>query len=360
LDKHSTGGVGDKVSLMLAPMIAACGGYVPMIAGRGLGHTGGTLDKLGAIPGYRTTPDLNTFRRVVREAGCAIIGQTADLAPADQRLYAIRDVTATVESIPLICASILSKKLAAGLQGLAMDVKCGSGAFMPDLKSARDLAESIVRIATGAGLPTVALVTDMDEVLGTTAGNALEVSEAVAYLTGRARESRLHAITLVLAGEMLALGKLAASPEEGRAKAQAALDSGAATEKFSRMVAALGGPKDFVERSEAYLARAPVTLPFKGSRSGVVAAMNARDVGVAVVDLGGGLRKTTDKIDLAVGFSDFLPVGARVAAGDRIALAHAADEATAKRAVAVLERCVQIEEAAPAPHPLVLERIAAS
>jgi len=359
LDKHSTGGVGDKVSLMLAPMVAACGGYVPMISGRGLGHTGGTLDKLGAIPGYRATPDLDTLRRVVREVGCAIIGQTADLAPADQRFYAVRDVTATVESIPLICASILSKKLAAGLQGLAMDVKCGSGAFMPDLKQARDLAESIVRIAIGAGLPTTALVTDMDEVLGTTAGNALEVGEAVDYLTGRVREPRLHGITLALAGEMLALGKLAASPKEGRGKAQAALDSGAAAEKFTKMVAALGGPKDFVERSEAYLVRAPVTLPFTASRSGVISGMNAREVGVAVVDLGGGRRKTTDKIDLAVGFSDCLTVGARVAAGDRIALVHAADDAAAKRAVAALERSVRIEDAAPAPRPLVLERIAA-
>ena len=359
LDKHSTGGVGDKISLMLAPMVAACGGYVPMISGRGLGHTGGTLDKLGAIPGYRATPDLDTLRRVVREVGCAIIGQTAELAPADKRFYAVRDVTATVESIPLICASILSKKLAAGLQGLAMDVKCGSGAFMPDLKSAHELAESIVRIATGAGLPTTALVTDMDQLLGMTAGNALEVGEAVDYLTGRTRGPRLHGITLALAGEMLALGKLATSPEDGQAKAQAALVSGAAAETFARMVAALGGPKDFMERPDAYLVRAPVTLPFTAGRSGFIAGMNAREVGLAVVDLGGGRRKTADTIDLAVGFSDFRPVGAPIVAGDRIALVHAADEAAAERAVAALERCVRIEDEAPAPRPFVLERIAA-
>jgi thymidine phosphorylase len=230
---------------------------------------------------------------------------------------------------------------------------------MPDLKSANELAESIVRIATGAGLPTTALVTDMDEVLGTTAGNALEVGEAVDYLTGRSREPRLHGITLALAGEMLALGKLAASPEEGRAKAQAALDSGVAAETFARMVVALGGPKDFVERSEAYLVRARVTLPFPAGRSGFIAGMNAREVGLAVVDLGGGRRKTTDAVDLAVGFSDFRPVGTRVGAGDRIALVHAADEAAAKRAVATLEHCVRIADAAPAPRPLVLERIAA-
>jgi len=360
LDKHSTGGVGDKVSLMLAPMVAACGGFVPMISGRGLGHTGGTLDKLSAIPGYRAMPDLDTLRRVVRDVGCAIIGQTVDLAPADQRIYAVRDVTATVESIPLICSSILSKKLAAGLQGLVMDVKTGSGAFMPDLKSARELAESIVRIATGARLPTVALLTDMDEVLGKTAGNALEVAEAVDYLSGRAREPRLHEVTLALAGEMLALGKLAASPEEGRAKAQAALDSGAAAERFTRMVVALGGPKDFVERNEAYLVRAPVTLPVKASRPGFVAAMNTRDAGVAVVDLGGGRRKTSDVIDLAVGFSEFRPVGTPVTEGDTVALVHAADDASAERAVAALELCVRISDAAPAPRPLVHARIAAS
>jgi len=359
LDKHSTGGVGDKVSLMLAPMVAACGGFVPMISGRGLGHTGGTLDKLGAIPGYRARPDLETLRRVVRDVGCAIIGQTGELAPADRRFYAVRDVTATVESIPLICASILSKKLAAGLQGLAMDVKCGSGAFMQNLSDSRELAQTIVRIAKGAGLPATALITDMDEVLGMTAGNALEVGEAVDYLTGRSRESRLHEVTLALAGEMLVLGKLAATPEEGRAKAQAALDSGAAAEKFAKMVAALGGPTDFMERSEKYLARAPVTLPVLATRSGFIAAMNAREIGVAVVDLGGGRRKTTDTINLAVGFSEFRPVGTRVTAGDTIARVHAADDASAKRAAKALEGCIHIADQAPAPRAMVFERISA-
>jgi thymidine phosphorylase len=357
LDKHSTGGVGDKVSLMLAPIVAVCGGYVPMISGRGLGHTGGTLDKLGAIPGYHTQPDLDTLRRVVRDVGSAIIGQTADLAPADQRFYAVRDVTATIESIPLICASILSKKLAAGLNGLVMDVKTGSGAFMFDLNRARELAESIVKIANGIGLPTTALITDMDQVLGTTAGNALEVGEAVDYLTGRAREARLHDVTLALAGEMLAVGGLAASPEDGQRKAQAALDSGAAAEKFAKMVAALGGPKDFVERSDDYLARAPVMVPFRSGRAGVVAAMNTRDIGLAVVDLGGGRRKTTDAIDLAVGFSHFLPVGAKVEKGDTIAVVHAPDEDSAVRAVVALDRSVEVSDTAPFVRPLVHARI---
>jgi thymidine phosphorylase len=357
LDKHSTGGVGDKVSLMLAPMVAACGGYVPMISGRGLGHTGGTLDKLQAIPGYRAQPDLATLRRVVGEVGCAIIGQTSDLAPADQRIYAVRDVTATVESIPLICASILSKKLAAGLQGLTMDVKLGSGAFMQDLNSARELAETIVRIAQGAGLATTALLTDMDEVLGHTAGNAIEVAEAVDYLTGRDREPRLHAITVALAGEMLAIGKLATTPEEGRAKAQAALDSGAAAEKFSAMVAALGGPKDFLEHSAKYLVQAPVTVACQAARPGVIARMKTRDIGLVVVDLGGGRRKTTDVIDLSVGISGFLPVGTKVAAGDTLALVHAKDEAAAARACAALAQLIEIADTAPPPRPLVHARV---
>ncbi len=242
IDKHSTGGVGDNVSLMLAPIVAACGGFVPMISGRGLGHTGGTLDKLEAIPGYVAKPDIALFRQVVREVGCAIIGQTGELAPADQRLYAIRDVTATVESIPLITASILSKKLAAGLSALVMDVKSGSGAFMATLEGARELAQSIATVATGAGTPTVALITDMNEPLASAAGNAVEVLNAIDYLTGARRDARLHEVTLALAAEPLVARGLARDLAEARAKLQQALDSGAAAERFERMAAALGGP----------------------------------------------------------------------------------------------------------------------
>lgn len=357
LDKHSTGGVGDKVSLMLAPMVAACGGYVPMISGRGLGHTGGTLDKMGAIPGYNATPDLMTLRDVVKKTGCAIIGQTSDLAPADQRIYAVRDVTATVESIPLICASILSKKIAAGLQGLVMDVKLGTGAFMENLKDATDLAETIVRIAGGAGLPTAAILTDMNEVLGLTAGNAIEVQEAVDYLTGTHREHRLHEITKALVGQMLVLGKLAATPEEGAAKAQAALDSGKAAEKFQEMVTALGGPADFLTKSQSYLAKAPVTVPFKAPRSGYIAAEKTRAIGLIVVDLGGGRRKTSDAIDMGVGLSGFLPVGTKVQAGDTIALIHAKDEADAAKAAAALSEAIEIADQAPAERPLIHGRV---
>jgi len=358
LDKHSTGGVGDKVSLMLAPMVAACGGYVPMISGRGLGHTGGTLDKLAAIPGYNAQPGIETFKCVVREVGCAIIGQTDDLAPADRRFYAIRDVTATVESVPLITASILSKKLAAGLQGLAMDVKTGSGAFMPDLASARELATSIVAVARDAGLPATALITGMDEVLGKTVGHALEMVEAIDYLKGSApRDKRLHAVTLALAGEMLVLGKLAATPEEGRAKAQAALDSGRAAEIFARMVAALGGPKDLLERSESILERAPVVRNFRAVRSGYLSRMDARAVGVALIDLGGGRRRTDDRIDLRVGFWGFVPAGTQLAAGDIIAMVAAADDAAADRAVAALEKAITIADKPPAPRPVIVERV---
>src|SRR5580658_10537425 len=249
LDKHSTGGVGDNVSLMLAPMLAACGAYVPMISGRGLGHTGGTLDKLDSIEGYVSQPDLALFKRVVKEAGCAIIGQTADLAPADRRLYAIRDVTATVESVALITASILSKKLAAGLQGLVMDVKTGSGAFMATLDGARELAGSIAGVANGAGLPTAALITDMNQPLASAAGNAVEVRNAVDYLTGAKRDPRLDRVTMALGAELLALSGLAPDGAAAEQALQRALQSGAAAERFERMVAGLGGPQDFVARA---------------------------------------------------------------------------------------------------------------
>ena len=251
LDKHSTGGVGDKVSLLLAPVVAACGGAVPMISGRGLGHTGGTLDKLESIPGYATTPDPAQFRAAVAGAGCAIVGQTAELAPADRRLYAIRDATGTVESIPLIVASILSKKLAAGLGALVMDVKVGSGAFLPSRAAASELALSIVEVARGNGLPTSALLTDMDRVLGRSAGNAVEVRESIDHLTGAASDQRLREVTLALSAELLRLGGIEPDEEAGRAAAERALDSGAAAERFAAMVAELGGPADLLEQPGA-------------------------------------------------------------------------------------------------------------
>lgn len=343
VDKHSTGGVGDKVSLMLAPIVAACGGVVPMISGRGLGHTGGTLDKMQSLAGYDVAPSRARLTRALREAGCAIVGASARVAPADRRLYAIRDVTATVESVPLITASILSKKLAAGLQYLVMDVKAGNGAFCTTVEAARELAASIVGVARSAGLPTRALITDMNQVLGTTVGNALEMREAIDFLAGRGpREPRLEAVTLALAGEMLALSGLAASPREAEAQARRALDSGAAAERFERMVAALGGPRDPLSARFAGLACAPVVLALKAQRAGVIASVDTREVGLVVVDLGGGRRRASDAIDPAVGLSQMLPLGHRVAEGDALLKVHASSRAAARAACARLANAIVI------------------
>ncbi|MCA3266828.1 MAG: thymidine phosphorylase [Azospirillum sp.] len=356
VDKHSTGGVGDKVSLMLAPMVAACGAFVPMISGRGLGHTGGTLDKFESIPGYSAKPDLALFRKVVREAGCAVIGQTADLAPADKRLYAVRDVTGTVESIGLITASILSKKLAAGLDALVMDVKFGSGAFMASFDAARELAASIVEVANGAGLKTRALLTDMDRPLGRTAGNALEMREAVRYLKGE-REPRLDAVTKALAVEMLDLAGVA--PRAAAAgKIDAALASGAAAERFAKMVAGLGGPADFLEKTDAYLAKAPLVRGLYPPRAGVVARVDTRAVGVAVLELGGGRTDPAQTIDPAVGFADLAGPGETVGPDRPFAILHARDEATAARAARTLEAAYTLGDG-PASAPIVREVLGA-
>jgi thymidine phosphorylase len=358
LDKHSTGGVGDKVSLMLAPLVAACGGCVPMISGRGLGHTGGTLDKLDSIPDYRTAPDLDLFRRTVADVGCAIIGQTADLAPADRRLYAIRDVTATVESIPLITASILSKKLAAGLHGLVMDVKFGSGAFMVELEAARELAQSIATVATGAGLPTTALLTDMNQVLGRTAGNALEVREAIDWLTGRARDPRLDQVTLALGTEMLMLGRLATDAGDARSRLISARDSGAAAERFQRMVTALGGPADLVEHPEVHLPRASVQRAVEASRGGIVARIDVRAIGLAVLAVGGGRSRVEDRIDYSVGITDVPGIGERIEPGQPLATIHARNDSDAARAAAALADAILIAEGDVAPASVLGQRIA--
>jgi thymidine phosphorylase len=353
LDKHSTGGVGDKVSLLLAPVVAACGGAVPMISGRGLGHTGGTLDKLESIPGYVTTPDLDRLRSVVIEAGCAIVGQTGDLDPADRRLYAIRDATGTVESIPLIVASILSKKLAAGLDALVMDVKVGSGAFMDTLDDARELAAAIVETARGNALPCRALVTDMDRVLGRTAGNALEVREAIDALTGAEADPRLVEVTLELSRELLGLGGLDADPAE-------ALRGGAAADRFARMVAALGGPADLLEAPDRHLPYAAVAVAALAGREGIVTAIDVRAVGMVVVELGGGRRHEAEGVDHAVGLSEIAAPGERVGRDDRpLAVVHARDAAAADRAAQQLREAFTIGDAAPDGQPIVRERLGA-
>ncbi len=356
LDKHSTGGVGDTVSLMLAPAVAACGGFVPMISGRGLGHTGGTLDKLDSVPGYVSQPDLDLFRKTVREAGCAVIGQTADLAPADRRLYAIRDVTATVESVPMITASILSKKLAAGLDGLVMDVKSGNGAFMPTLDGARELASSIAETAGGAGLPTVSLITDMDQPLGSAAGNALEMRAAVDFLTGRRRDDRLFIVTVALAAEMLVLGGLAENAGAAAAKIVEAFRSGAAAERFARMVAALGGPADLLERPEAHLAAAPLQRAVQAP-SGFVTTVDTRALGMAVVALGGGRTRPQDGIDPAVGLTDLVGLGEEVGPDRPLAIVHARNEDAAERAVAAVLAAYDVGSEPPRRGPILIERI---
>jgi thymidine phosphorylase len=360
VDKHSTGGIGDTVSLILAPAVAACGGFVPMIAGRGLGHTGGTIDKLEAIPGYNTAPDAETFRRCVREVGCAIIGQTDDLAPADKRLYAVRDVTATVESIPLITASILSKKLAAGLGALVLDVKTGSGAFMPAEAKARELAQSLVETACAAGLPTIALLTDMNEPLATSAGNALEVKLAVDHLTGAHRDARLHEVVIALGAEMLIAGGLASNLPNARGNIESALDSGAAAEKFAAMVRALGGPGDIIERAEAHLPGAPCIRDVETRTAGHVSAIDARALGLAVVALGGGRTVSGAAIDPAVGLAELAGIGDEVGPNRPLCRIHARNEGDAEAASAVVQRAYMVGGKPPASRPAIIGRIVAA
>ena len=359
VDKHSTGGVGDVVSLMLGPMFAACGGFNPMISGRGLGHTGGTLDKLGTIPGYNPFPSLELLRTTVREAGTAIIGQTNDLAPADKRIYAARDVTATVESIPLITASILSKKLAGGLDALVMDVKVGSGAFMPTPELSVALAESIVAVGTGAGLNVSALLTDMNQSLAPCAGNAIEVVCAIDYLTGKSRPARLHEVTMALCSEGLLASGLAKDLNDARHKLQASLDSGAAVERFSKMVRLLGGPGDLVDRPDAYLEKAPIVIDLLASRSGFVTAFDTHALGLAVLALGGGRLRSDQVIDPAVGFSSIVEMGSRIESGEPLLQIHARTAETAALAADMVKSAIVIEDLQRTLPPLVWQRISA-
>jgi len=354
IDKHSTGGVGDNVSLMLAPALAACGAYVPMISGRGLGHTGGTLDKFDAIPGYRTQPDIEELYRVTGKVGCAIIGQTPDIAPADKRLYGIRDVTGTVESIDLITASILSKKLAAGLDALVLDVKVGTGAFMATAEDADALARSLVEVANGAGCKTSAIVTDMNEPLASAAGNALEVINAVRFLKMEEIDSRLWDVTVALGGQALVLAGIAGDAADGEARMRDAFDSGQAAERFARMVTELGGPADFMDRYEDHLPRANVVREVIAERPGFVAKINTRGVGLTVVELGGGRVRAADPIDYSVGLDMLAGRGLRVDAEQPIARIHASDEAAADRAEARLRAAYRISD--EAPHQLQLEK----
>ncbi|QKV19745.1 thymidine phosphorylase [Oricola thermophila] len=357
-DKHSTGGVGDNVSLMLAPIAAACGLAVPMISGRGLGHTGGTLDKMDSIPGYTTQPDNELFRKTVKDAGCAIIGQTADLAPADKRFYGVRDVTATVESIELITASILSKKLAAGLGSLVLDVKFGNGAFMANFEDARKLAKTLVEVANGAGTKTTALMTDMNEPLASAAGNAVEVRNAVEFLTGAHRDPRLEEVTLALAAEMIVVSGVETDRAKALEQARDALTSGRAAETFGHMVRVLGGPADFVEKYGDHLETAPLIAAVEAPEAGHVQAIDTRAIGVAVVELGGGRRRREDEIDHAVGITGLKPVGAKLERGEPIAMVHARDETALKAAKAAVLDAYRLGGNEPEPRDPVAERIA--
>ncbi|MEM8752199.1 MAG: thymidine phosphorylase [Pseudomonadota bacterium] len=359
VDKHSTGGVGDNVSLMLAPALAACGAFTPMVSGRGLGHTGGTLDKLEAIPGYVVAQGAEALRRTTAEVGCAIVGPTGDIAPADKRLYAIRDVTGTVESIDLITASILSKKLAAGLDALALDVKCGSGAFMAARAEAEALAEALVGAAEGAGCRAAALVTDMDEPLASAAGNALEVANACAFLTGAEIDGRLWDVAVALGGEALALAGLAPDAVAGRARVAEAFESGRAAERFGAMVAALGGPGDLLDRWAEILPTAPVVRDVAPAGGGFVGAVDGRALGEAVIALGGGRRAAEDRVDPRVGFDRLAPIGAAVGADAPLARVHAADGAAAEAASEALRAAYRVRPTPPDPPDPVLARIGA-
>lgn len=353
VDKHSTGGVGDKVSFMLAAIVSACGGYVPMISGRGLGHTGGTADKLESISGFNVQPSISEFKRIVKEVGVAIISQTDNLAPADKRLYSIRDVTATVESIPLITASILSKKLAAGLDALVMDVKVGNGAMMHNLSDAKALAESITSVANGAGVKTQAIITDMNQVLGSSAGNAVEMYETVKYLTGKQREPRLHKVVQALASAMLINTGLASGEKDAHGKIDTVLRSGLAAEVFERMVAALGGPTNFVESPWDSMERANVITEVRASQHGYIAQMDTRAVGMSVVSLGGGRTAPTQKVDHTVGFDRILPLGVQVNRGEVIARVHAKDEDSANKAIEQFNNALSYTEESPELPPVI-------
>jgi thymidine phosphorylase len=353
VDKHSTGGVGDTVSLMLAPMLAACGAFVPMISGRGLGHTGGTTDKMESIPGYTTAPTDDQFHEIVRTVGCAIIGQTNDLAPADRRLYSIRDVTGTVESIPLICSSILSKKLASGTNVLAMNVTTGGGAFMSKLEDARELAKTITDVARGAGVKCHSLVTDMDQPLGSAAGNALEVQYALNYLQGT-RENRMHQVVIALGAMVLVDSGLASDTASAVMALEKSLSSGQALEKFAQMVAALGGPVDFVEASAKYLVAAPVIRSVTAGASGWVSGVKAKEIGMTVVVLGGGRTRPGAPVDWRVGITQVPSVGDKVDSSTVIAQVHAASEDAASIAEKRIRAAISVTDTSVAPRPVLI------
>jgi pyrimidine-nucleoside phosphorylase len=356
-DKHSTGGIGDKVSLLLAPMVASCGVAVPMMSGRGLGHTGGTLDKLESIPGFRTNLTLREAEAQVQRIGCAMLGQTPEIAPADKRLYALRDVTGTVESIPLISASIMSKKLAEGLNGLVLDVKTGSGAFLPETSQALELAQTMIGLGQARGCPTVALLTAMDRPLGRSCGNALEVEESIQGLRGEGPDD-LMAVTYALGVEMLVLVGAARDPAEARRKLEDSVSSGRALETFGRIIEAQGGDARIVDNPDL-LPQANEVEVFRASRAGVVTRIEPRRIGQAIVELGGGRRTIDDVVDPSVGFVIPVKPGDPVKEGEPLASVFARGQDDMKRAVLALGEAITIGKAGTLT-PLITHRVTAS
>ena len=356
VDKHSTGGVGDKVSLVLAPIVAACGGYVPMISGRGLGHTGGTLDKLESIPGYNATPNNSDFQSLVKRVGCAIIGQTSNLAPADQRFYATRDVTATVESIDLITASILSKKLASGLDALVMDIKTGNGAFAADYNMAQELAQSIANVSSNSGVPASCLITDMNQVLGHSVGNATELTECIEFLNNpKNSNDRLLELTIELSAYMLTLSNLEPDLDTARIKSKEALESGKAASIFGEMVSELGGPSDLMENPEKHLKPMPIIGSIQSNSSGYISEIDVRAVGVSMIHLKAGRTKSTDSIDHGVGLSKIVGLGQWVNKGDSLAMAHCRDKDQLDFLKSNIPSLIQLSENMPKAQNLIKE-----
>lgn len=344
IDKHSTGGVGDKVSIMLSPIIASCGIYNPMISGRGLGHTGGTLDKLESIPGYNTTPNNLKFRKIVKDIGCAIIGQTANLAPVDKVIYGVRDVTATVESIPLITASILSKKLSAGLNGLVMDIKLGNGAFAKNIEFAKGIGEKIIQVANHFGMKTTALITDMNQPLGNSIGNTLEIIEVIEYLNCTKIEPRLHEIVMALSAEILLNSGIVNDRESGIQMANDALKSGKAGEIFEKMVSELGGPNNILQNKFSTFTKSPIIKPVKSNKTGVISKIDTRALGLAVVELGGGRKRTDDIINHSVGLTNVLGLGEKIINNQDLAIIHAQTENQFKQAEKIIQNAYTISD----------------
>jgi len=355
-DKHSTGGVGDKVSLVLAPILAACGLYVPMISGRGLGHTGGTLDKFDSIPGYNTNPSIDTFQKVVKDVGCAIIGQTSNLAPADKKLYSIRDTVGTVESLPLITSSILSKKIASGLRSLVLDVKVGNGSFNATLDVSKNLAMSLVNVAKGAGLQCEAILTDMNQILGRSAGHALEVTECVEYLTMKSRHPRLEAITNKLVTSILIMtkkiSKIRATEEINKV-----LSSGLAAEKFEKMVSALGGSNSFLNNYTTKMTKAPYIESIALGKQGYIKKIKTRELGLILIELGGGRKQANDNINYQVGFDNVKGIGDFVDSSTSIIQVHSQSKEDFERVKDQILKCFILSDEKVSPSETVYETI---